>query len=233
MKNKFKLLALFGLSLLTTSVVSCSSFFGDDGYVIASHSVSVDPTTGNTLLTIVFSSEEVEPLTISIPKGISGDDGVGIKKVTPVYEENRVVITIEYTDDSIENTILSIPFGEKGDDGKGIKEVNVESLENGDITIQFVYTDETIGDLITIPKGKDGNGIKAIVPSYDPLTKVTTITVIFTDETMALQVFEIKDGEDGVSIVSVTYSEEYSDENNYCLVITYSDGYVTNRSDSI
>ena len=117
MKNKFKLLALFGLSLLTTSVVSCSSFFGDDGYVIASHSVSVDPTTGNTLLTIVFSSEEVEPLTISIPKGISGDDGVGIKKVTPVYEENRVVITIEYTDDSIEDTILSIPVGERGDDG--------------------------------------------------------------------------------------------------------------------
>ena len=70
MKNKFKLLALFGLSLLTSSVVSCSSFFGDDGYVISSHSVSVDPTTGNTLLTIVFSSEEVEPLTISIPKGI-------------------------------------------------------------------------------------------------------------------------------------------------------------------
>ena len=233
MKNKFKLLALFGLSLLTSSVVSCSSFFGDDGYVIASHSVSVDPTTGNTLLTIVFSSEEVEPLTISIPKGISGDDGVGIKKVTPVYEENRVVITIEYTDESIENTVLSIPFGEKGDDGKGIKEVNVESLENGDITIQFVYTDETIGDLITIPKGKDGNGIKAIVPSYDPLTKVTTITVMFTDDTMSPQVFEIKDGEDGVSIVSVTYSEEYSDENNYCLVITYSDGYVTNRSDSI
>ena len=26
---------------------------------------------------------------------------------------------------------------------------------------------------------------------------------------------------------------EYSDESNYCLVITYSDGYVTNRSDSI
>ena len=112
MKNKFKLLALFGLSLLTTSVVSCSSFFGDDGYVISYYSVNVDPTTGNTLLTIVFSSEEVEPLTISIPKGMSGDDGVGIKKVTPVYEENRVVITIEYTDDSIENTIHSIPFGE-------------------------------------------------------------------------------------------------------------------------
>ena len=38
MKNKFKLLALFGLSLLTTSVVSCSSFFGDDGYVNLSNS---------------------------------------------------------------------------------------------------------------------------------------------------------------------------------------------------
>ena len=110
MKNKFKLLALFGLSLLTTSVVSCSSFFGDDGYVIASHSVSVDPTTGNTLLTIVFSSEEVEPLTISIPKGISGDDGVGIKKVTPVYEENRVVITIEYTDESLSFCLFVIPL---------------------------------------------------------------------------------------------------------------------------
>ncbi len=233
MKNRFKIVSLLSLALLSTSLASCSSFFGDDGYVIASHSVSVDPTTGNTLLTIVFSSEEVEPLTISIPKGISGDNGVGIKKVTPVYEENRVVITIEYTDETIEDTILSIPFGEKGDDGKGIKEVNIDTLENGDISIQFVYTDESVGEPIIIPKGKDGNGIKAIIPSYDPLTKITTITVIFSDDTMPPQVFEIQDGSDGVSIVSVTYSEEYSDENNYCLVVTYSDGYVTNRSDSI
>lgn len=233
MKNRFKIVSLLSLALLSTSLASCSSFFGDDGYVIASHSVSVDPTTGNTLLTIVFSSEEVEPLTISIPKGISGDNGVGIKKVTPVYEENRVVITIEYSDEAIEDTILSIPFGEKGDDGKGIKEVNIDTLENGDMSIQFVYTDESVGEPIIIPKGKDGNGIKAIIPSYDPLTKITTITVIFSDDTMPPQVFEIQDGSDGVSIVSVTYSEEYSDENNYCLVVTYSDGYVTNRSDSI
>lgn len=233
MKNKFKLLALFGLSLLTTSVVSCSSFFGDDGYVISSYSVNVDPTTGNTLLTIVFSNEEVEPLTISIPKGISGDDGVGIKKVTPVYEENRVVITIEYSDDSIEDTILSIPFGEKGDDGKGIKEVNIDTLENGDISIQFVYTDESVGEPIIIPKGKDGNGIRNIQFSHNDLTNSTDIVIIFTDQNMAPVMYSIPDGKDGIGIVSIEYSEEYSDENNYCLVVTYSDGYVTNRSDSI
>ena len=223
MKNRLFKRLLLAVSALSLSypLASCAFFDTGEGAQIKEVTPRYDETTGNTIITITFTDEEMEPVTFIVPRGISGKDGVSIKNITSkmLSDGKSIELTISYTDSSVENTVISVPVLE----GKGVKEVLVDKDEDGNTTIQFTYTDESKGPVITIPKGKDGNGIANFTVS-DPDSKGRmTITVSFTDGTE--KTFEIKNGEDGVSVSNITYDDSKSDATHYVLIITYTDGY--------
>lgn len=223
MKNRLFKRLLLALSALSLSypLASCAFFDDGGGAQIKEVTPRYDEATGNTIITITFTDEEMEPVTFIVPRGISGKDGVSIKNITSkmLSDGKSIELTISYSDSSVENTVISVPVLE----GKGVKEVLVDKDEDGNTTIQFTYTDESKGPVITIPKGKDGNGIENFTVS-DPDSKGRmTITVSFTDGTE--KTFEIKNGEDGVSVSNITYDDSKSDATHYVLIITYTDGY--------
>ena len=144
---------------LLSSLSSCTSLFGGDGYSIASTESYIDPTTGDTIILITFDDEEIAPLKVTIPSGKAGVDGNGIKKIETSVDQNEFVITIIYTDTSYENTVLRVPIT-NGKDGISVTGVIVNNeTEDGNVIIKFTYSDGTESANITIPKGNDGNGI--------------------------------------------------------------------------
>ena len=206
MKNRLFKRLLLAVSALSLSypLASCAFFDTGEGAQIKEVTPRYDEATGNTIITITFTDEEMEPVTFIVPRGISGKDGVSIKNITSkmLSDGKSIELTISYSDSSVENTVISVPVLE----GKGVKEVLVDKDEDGNTTIQFTYTDESKGPVITIPKGKDGNGIENFTVS-DPDSKGRmTITVSFTDGTE--KTFEIKNGEDGVSVSTITYDDK-------------------------
>lgn len=219
-KRCFGLLAFLAFSL---SLSSCSnSFFGgDESLQIKDVTHVYDSESGNTIVTITFMDEDTDPVTFLIPRGISGKDGVSIKDVTSrmTSDGKSIELHISYSDGTIPDTVISVPVLQ----GKGIKEVEVNKDDLGNTTIQFTYTDDTKGDVITIPKGDDGNGIESFDVVGPDKDGVTNITVTLTDGTV--KEFSVQNGRDGVSISSIAYSAEKSDNKRYALVVTYSDGY--------
>lgn len=227
-KNRFiyliSSLILFSAPLLS----SCSSFFGSDSYNIKSTSKYYDESSGDTILTITFDNDEVEPMVIRIPRGVSGKDGVGIKNIETTTLDSSVVIRISYTDSSIPDTTLTVPII-NGKDGVSVTGVKVSNdSETGNVNIKFTYSDGKESEVISIPKGKDGLngvGIKEITTSKNDETGVTTVTVIYTDSSIPNSTFTLNDG---IGISSISYNEELSNNDNYVLTITYSDGYKEN-----
>ncbi len=221
--KKRKLFLIGTMILSITFASSCSAFFGDEGFVITSTSTSEDEN-GNIVLTLNFSSDAQKPMNITIPKGVSGKDGVGIESVMPTLLGDKVQIVIKYTDEKISDTVIEYPIIH-GKDGKGIEDVVIGKDDDNNITIQFSYNDGTTSDLITVPKGQDGNGIESItLANYDSFTLTATYKILFTDGTETT--FEIQNGKDGVSLQSITFDEKNSTPTHYCLKITYSDRYV-------
>jgi len=209
---------------MSFSLTSCAFFDDGSGTEIKSVVPTYDDKSGNTIITITFVDEDIEPVTFLIPRGLSGKDGVSIKEITSkMLPDNKTIeLTISYSDPSVENTVLSVPVLE----GKGVKEVNVGTDEEGNTTFQFTYTDNTKGPIIQIPKGKDGNGIESFDVSDPDSEGRMTVTVTFTDGNQ--KSFEIKNGKDGVSVATIEYDAEASDDTHYVLKVTYSDSYTEN-----
>ena len=220
--KKSKILMLFGLSMCLAPITSCSAFFGGDEFTITDTSVTTDEETGDTIVTITFSGDNVEPLTFRIPSVVNGKDGVGISNITSELQDGKVTLTIEYTDSSIQPTKISIPV-QQGEDGRGISDVIIGETENGDRTILFVYTDGSQSKLITIPKGLDGqNGLGIASITNEPNDNGNiTVTIYFDDPSIPPQSFEVTNG---ISILSVVYNEEMSDSENYALNVIFSNG---------
>ncbi len=216
--KKSKILMLFGLSMSLAPITSCSAFFGGDEFTITDTSVTTDEETGDTIVTITFSGDDVEPLTFRIPSVINGKDGVGISNITSELQDGQVVLTISYTDETLQDTVISVPVI-NGENGIGITGVIVGEDDNGNTTFQFTYSDNSTSEVFTLPKGKDGVGIENI-EQIDNGDGTYTITITFTDDSIETKTFTIRDG---VSIESVEYSPEYSDDKNYALIITFSD----------
>lgn len=223
-KSKINLLMI--ASLLCSSLIStsCSAFFGDDGYLITSTSSSVSEN-GDTILTLEFSNSEIKPMTITIPKGISGKDGVGIESITPILNGDKVQITIKYTDRNIEDTVIEYPILH-GKDGKEIVDVVVGKDNLDNITLKFAYSDGTESKIITIPKGNDGNGIANInkQPILDTDGKIigTKLTIEFTSNDEPF-VFEVSNGKDGNGISDIVYDLENSTSEFYSLKLIFDD----------
>ena len=208
--NKSKKLLLSAWLLLGgLALSSCSSFFGDSGYLITNLTTRVDED-GNTIVTITFDDEDISPVTFTIPKGISGEPGVGIASITPKFDSEKqiVTLTITYTDETLEPTVIEVPVisGIDGKNGKGITNVIIGKDEIGNTTFQFQYSDNTTSEVFTINKGVDGIGIKDITNEYDADNNRIAITITYTnDETTTLYV---SCGEDGNGIEGITGSRE-------------------------
>ena len=107
--EKSKIGLMLGLSTLLAPITSCSAFFGGDEYTITDTSITTDEETGDTIVTITFSGDNIEPLTFTIPKVQNGIDGNGIASITPVLtEEGSIELTIKYTDIKDLNRILEL-----------------------------------------------------------------------------------------------------------------------------
>lgn len=220
--KKSKILMLFGLSMSLAPITSCSAFFGGDEFTITDTSITTDEETGDTIVTITFSGDDVKPLTFRIPVVTNGVDGIGIENITSKLENGQVVLTISYTDESVEDTVISVPVI-NGENGVGVTGVNVGQNENGDTTFQFTYSDGKTSEVFILPKGKDGVGIANIVEN-DNGDGTHTIIISYTDPEMPTTEFVVSDG---ISIERVEYSPEYSDESNYAIIVTFSDGNVS------
>ena len=225
-KTFMKLLASLMLVTAAPSLSSCSFIFGgDEGYQIQNVATETDPN-GDTVLTITFTDETKSPLVVTLPKGLSGKDGVGIRDVQSTLSDDEIVLTITYTDTTVEPTVLSFPIL-KGEDGKGISSVDVkQDEETGNTILVFTYTDGTTSGDITIPKaqdGKDGVGINTISSTYDEETKNFLITITYTDGRDPT-IVAIPPSQDGVGISFISYSDIQSDDENYGIIISYTDG---------
>lgn len=224
--SRWILLTLFSSSLMLSS---CNSFFGgNETNQIQNVTAVKNEETGDTIITITFTDEEKDPVSFLIPKGAKGEDGVSLKDVSSSLSEDNKSVTLHLVYSDGKSTDITIPVLE----GKGIKEVKVETDSEGNATgLQFFYTDGSTGDVITIPKGKDGkdgNGIASFDVSSPDEDGNMTVSISFDDGTK--KEFTLKNGKDGVSISTITYDEENSDDEHYSLLITYTDGYTENVS---
>lgn len=205
-----KCVLAIGLFSSIATLSSCSAFFGGDEYTITDTSVETDEN-GNTVVTVNFSGEDVAPLTFTIPATTKG-----ISSVTSEVQDNQVTLTINFNDGT--NQQIGVPII-NGKDGVSISEVELIEHEDGTKGIQFHYSNGEVSDEFPLPSGKDGLGIASIEETDE--NGQHKITITFNDETKEPLEFYVNDG---VSIESVEYSEEYSNEDEYALVITFSDG---------
>ena len=209
-KSKIVLTGLIAL-LGVTSISSCSSFFGAD-YTISNVEQRTDQTTGDTIVTITFENEDINPLTLRIP---TGTDGSGSESIVPTTENDKVIFTITYTNNDTQ--VFEVPIV-NGTDGRGVSDVIMGEDDEGNPTIEFLYTDgETSGE-IPLPRGRDGVGIVSVEPTHNE-DGSTTYTMTFTDQLEPVQ-FTI---ENGVGIASITLNEEETTDEFYILDILYTD----------
>ena len=201
------------LGLASTS--SCSSFFGGSDYTISNVEQRVDSETGDTIVIITFENEEIAPLTFRIP---TVTNGVGIESITSVSQNNTVTLKITYTDGNTQEIRVPIINGVNGKDGVSVTDVAVTPQEDGSVTIQFFYSDGGESEEFLVPKGDDGVGIADIVQIPQGGGK-NIIKITFTDPKMEPKEFLIQDG---VSITSIEFDEENSTEEEYVLVVNFS-----------
>ncbi len=221
--SKFVLLCFLSSMMLS----SCNSFFaGNETNQIQNVTATKNEQTGDTIITITFTDEEKDPVSFLIPKGTKGEDGVSLKEVTSSLSEDNKSITLHLLFSDGQKTDITIPVLE----GKGIQEVKVLPDSDGNATgLQFFYSDGTSSEVITLPRGKDGkdgNGISSFEVSSADEGGNMTVSITLDDGTT--KEFTLKNGKDGVSVSTITLDEEYSDDESYSLLITYSDGYTEN-----
>lgn len=218
--KKFAIACLMAMGLLTTMPLnSCSSFFNTSESLQISeitHQVQED---GSIVIVIRYTDEDVTPLTFTIPAGLSGKDGVSIKDVDAyVQADNSTTLTITYSDEKMLPTRITIPSGQPG---KGISDVVIGKDGDGNTTIKFTYTDGSESEVMTINKGEDGVGISDISYELSEDGKNTIVTFILSDQT--IKTVTLNNGMDGKEISSIYWDEANSDEDNYSIVVTYSD----------
>lgn len=213
-KSKIVLTTLVSI-LGLASISSCSSFFGGSDYTISNVEQRVDETTGETIVTITFENEEIAPLTFRIP---TVTNGVGIESINSVSENNTVTLTITYTDGNTQEIKVPIINGTNGKDGVSVINVAVTPQEDGSVTIQFFYSDGSESEEFLVPKGDDGVGIADIVQIPQDGGKYI-IRITFTDPKIEPKDLFIQDG---VSVTSIEFDEENSTEEEYVLVVNFS-----------
>ncbi len=241
-KKKRFLLGMMALGLSMSTLASCSAFFvSDTEYMIESYTRSTDAD-GNITITFYFTDEEIDPLVVTIPAGLAGEDGVSIADISYTQDDDgNIIITITYSDGR-DATVVTIPTlnGTDGEDGVSITGVQFDYDDDGNTVLVFSYSDGSTSPAITIYKGADGKDgadgtfIASITTELDEDGN-TIVYIYYSDETSSQ--FTIPKGEDGQdgengSGIAYTYyttnsdyyDNEHSPDDYYCLVIVYENG---------
>ena len=133
----------------------------------------------NTILTIIFTSEDVPNQEITVPNGVS--------IVSPVssYDPETNITTIYFIlSDGTDTSANPIQI-ENGKDGIGIADINQETDAEGNIIITITYTDPSMGEngqtVITLPykNGEDGIGITGVVGTQ--MGNLYYLTIYYSD----------------------------------------------------
>ena len=236
MAEKKRMLAgLMALGLFTASLASCTSFFGASSEYMLSDMTQTSDEDGNIVITFYFTDESMEPMVVTIPAGLAGDDGVSITDIEYTQDEESGDITLYiYFSDDRDPFTFTIPAAVDGTDGNGIAGVTYSiDEESGDTIIVFEYTDGTFSDGIVIQKGtdgEDGSKVTAVSSELDENGN-TIVTIYYSDGTTGtFIVYKGNDGENGTGISYIEYSNNANDydashpiEDYYLLIIHYTD----------
>ena len=159
------------------------------------------------------------------------DTGVMIDRVeSSTNEEGTTIVTMYFTDEDLEPLTFEIPRGEVGEVGPigaagiGIENITSRPSDDGQSTILTIsFTSDEIPDKeFSVPNGVS---IVSTNSSYDPDTRVNTITFTLSDGTVIPRdgepAIEIVNGKDGVGITNVTYEQDPTTL-DYIIKISYS-----------
>ena len=220
-KYLISLLMLFSVSFTS----SCSIFGSEEGMMFEGFTIDNDKD-GNTILTLTFTDDDIEPLVITIPKGEKGDEGekgiqgVGISTITSSQSEDglKTLITVTYTDETLEDTTFEV--------NNGVSVISIESAineVNNTTVLTFTLSDGTTKD-IEVRNGKDGVGIKDVTYAQDPNGDYI-VTITYTDDREpTIITLPYKNGEDGRGISSVVGLQ---DGNKYVITVYFTNGEYT------
>lgn len=215
---------LLGLSLLTLagtmSLASCGSIFkGNEGMMISNITHTLDKD-GNTVITINFTDEDLEPVTFTIPKGEQGETGMtglGIEDIVwePLEDGAGLEITISFTDENVEDKVLTIPYA------TGISNIEaVTDPETGATTVTITTTDGQKTEFTLNP----AVGISDVQTSVDEETGVVTITITYTQgKEPTVITIPYKNGEDGKDGKGIAYITGTVVGDQYYIDIYYDD----------
>lgn len=151
---------------------------GETGVGIQEITVLPNETENGKIITINFTSPEMEPVSYEVADGVSI---LGIES-TVDEESGDTMIVVNFSNGTTSDPII-IPKGKKGEDGNSI--TAIEQVVNEDksvtLTLKFSQTDDVIVEVPAPQNGKDGRGIKEIVsvPNGDTYTMIIT----YTDDT--------------------------------------------------
>ena len=201
----------------------CSGFVMDDESLYISNITSQVLEDGTTMVTIIYTDDEIEPVVFYIPKGQTGETGEagnGIKEIS--YEVNETTgyleVTITFTDPAMEPVTYILK------NGNSIKEVEqIVDEETGEVSFVLHFTDGTSSDPIIVPNGKDGKDGSLIIGYEQTINEDGSVTLMFIFSTGDIYTCDIpapQKGEDGRGIKAVigTYDDTY-----YYLTIEYTD----------
>ena len=205
MKNMKKLLGLSLLTLAgTMSLASCGSIFkGNEGMMISNITHTLDKD-GNTVITINFTDEDLEPVTFTIPKGEQGDtgmSGVDIEDVTwaPLEDGTGLEVTFSFTDEEIPDKVIEIPYA------TGIE--NIEATTDPDTGVTTVTINTTDGKQTSFTLNP-AIGIADVQTSVDEESNAVIITITYTGgkepTTITIPYKNGEDGKDGKGISFIT-----------------------------
>lgn len=227
-------LALLMFSPLVT-LTSCSNGFFSSEEEQQINSIKEIKTevdeNGDTVVTIYYTDETIEPVSFVVPKGEegqTGQQGVGIVNVT--YEDSEdgteTIVTINLSDGTSQQ--INIPNGLDGKNGYNITKIESSYDEETGITTIRIFTDNpnvgTYGiftyEVVAGRDGNDGVGIASIT-SKNNTDNTITITITLTNgQKYDIQTGNMK-GETGRGIASVVGTIS---GNKYVLTINYTDG---------
>ncbi len=234
-EKKRLLIGLMALGLCTASLASCSAFFGASSEYMLSDMTQTSDEDGNIVITFYFTDSSMEPMVVTIPAGLAGEDGVSIVDIeyTQDGESGDITLYIYFSDDRDPFT-FTIPAAVDGEDGIGITGVTYSiDEESGNTILVFEYSDGTFSDGIVIQKGEDGEDGSKVTAVSSELDEEgnTIVTIYYSDGTSGtFIVYRGNDGEDGTGISYIEYSNNPDDydeshpiEDYYLLIIHYSD----------
>ncbi|MCI5745832.1 MAG: InlB B-repeat-containing protein [Erysipelotrichaceae bacterium] len=215
-KIKKMILSIF----LISSLSSCLGF-GEETVQISN--IKATPLeNGNVLIEIIYSDEDITPLSFIVEKGKEGEQGLpgnGIKEVTTSKNENGSTLTITYSDVTMDPTIIDIK------DGTSIKDIiSTIDEETNDTLMSVLLSDGTIYGPYVIPKGQDGNDGNSIIGIEQRINRDYSVTLTLhmsQSEDVKVDIPAPIQGEDGRGIENIV---SLPSGDTYTMTITYTDG---------